>query len=76
MVWDGGKLNAICDDNPVALWSIERPEADSLPRSKSRDRGSVHVNFPCPLREVERTSKWPRGFPREEVLRQVHECVS
>lgn len=29
-----------------------------------------------PLHEVEHTSKWQQGFSREEVLRQVCECVS
>ena len=51
-------------------------EVDSLPRSKSRERGSVHINFPRPLHEVERTSKWRQGFPRGEVLREVRKCVS
>ncbi len=51
-------------------------EADSLPRSKSRGRGSVHINFPHSLHEVEHTSKWHQGFPQREVLREACECVS
>jgi len=43
-----------------------------LPWSKLRERVSVHINFPRPLQEVERTSKWQQGFPRGEVRK----CVS
>ncbi len=45
-------------------------EADSLPRSKSRGRGSVHINFPRPLHEVERTSKWQWDSPERKCLRK------
>ncbi len=76
------ELNLVCDDVIIVLhcglWSCLKCayEADSPPRSKSRGRGSVHINFPRPLHEVEHTSKWQRGFPRGEVLREVHEWVS
>ncbi len=72
----------ICDDVTVVLhcglWSGLKCayEADSLPLSKLRGRGSVHINLPCPLREVERISKWQWRFPRGEVLREVRECAS
>ncbi len=70
-------MNAICDEVIIVLhcglWCGLKcaHEADSFPRSTSRGRGSVHINFPRSLHEVERTSKWQR-----EVLREVCECVS
>ncbi len=44
---------------------------DLHPLSKSRGQGSVHINFPHPLDEVECTFKWQWSFPRGEVLRDV-----
>ncbi len=79
VVWGGDKLKAICEDVIIVLhcglWSGLKCayEADSVPLSKSRGRESVHINFPRPLHEVERTSKWQQGFPRGEVLREVRE---
>ncbi len=78
----GDQLNAICNDITIRLHCGLRSglkcayEVDSLPQSKSRGGGSVHINFPRPLREVEHTSKWQWGFPRGEVLREVRNCVS
>jgi len=50
------------------LWDIklleEYIEVDSFPLSKPRGRGSVHINHPRPLHEVELTSKWWQGFPQ------------
>ncbi len=65
----------ICDDVIIVLhsglWSSLKCayETDSLPQSKSRGRGSVHINFPRPLHEVERTSKWQRGSPEGKCFR-------
>lgn len=43
--------------------------------SKSMGQGFVHVNFPCSLDELDRTSKWHWGFPQGTKGRQVRECM-
>lgn len=67
VVWDEDKLNVICDDVVIVLhcglWSGLKCEyeADWLPRSKSRGRGSVHINFPCPLDDFKMAAGIPLG---------------
>ncbi len=48
------------------LWSGLKCEADSLPLSKSRGRGSVHINIPRPLYNVEQNGSG--DFPEGKCL--------
>ncbi len=64
VVWGGDKLNAVCDDVIIVL------HCDLLNSLKC----AYEVDT-LPLSKS-RGRKMAAGFPRGEVLREVHECVS
>ncbi len=67
---------AVITHNLVALWSMEAAWSVHMKQTHSlgQNQGSVHLNFPRSLHEVERTSKWQWDF-RGEVLREVSKSV-